>query len=283
MSFESPSGNRAESFELLSGEEREFADYILSRNARHQSLSGLFGKEAVEEGRISSEAQEALKHSLIEENKLAFAKFGSLGETRLREIEEVAIKKFNGGETADHKESVEEPHEVSSREPVVNRTTEKDESRLAAVRERFQLPEKTNEVADFRQQSKIIKAIETGDPSVLGQSLVGITDTEHASFMTKLAQGLLTDEDFDTKVIAQISGPESDPEMLTSNLYSAGKLKEDLNLMQGALYGWNRRIRDEVPTPEYLREELQRFFQKYPTPRMYEAVNPGSDTRSALS
>lgn len=102
MSLEAQSSSKAESYESLSGEEKEFADFILARNSRVDSLASLIHPNAVKDGKISQAEHDAIKDSVTEMNKLGYDKFDTLGDRRF-EIESLAIKKHlessNGSNT----------------------------------------------------------------------------------------------------------------------------------------------------------------------------------------
>jgi hypothetical protein len=127
---------------------------------------------------------------------------------------------------------------------------------------------------DLRQQSKIIKVIEGNNPDAISEPVVSISDEERESFLQKVADGSLDDAALDTKVIREIGSPFSGTggvARLHQELQRNGSANKFLELTQEALYGPNRRTREDTPsTSEYTEEEIARFLAKYPTPHTFD-------------
>ena len=128
--------------------------------------------------------------------------------------------------------------------------------------------------ADLRQQSKIVKVIEGNDPNVINEPAATISSEERESFLQKIADGSLDDVALDTKVIREIGSPFSGASgiaRLRQQLVTSGNASKFLEVAEEALYGPNRRIREnDVSTPEHGQEEMTLFLERYPTPHSFD-------------
>jgi hypothetical protein len=278
--------HKSESPINLSEEEKQYIKESNEANDRiFKPLQRLLSPEALQNGTITKEEQQALKEQASREWMQFRDKFPTVDIGRINdyEIQQEAMSLEGQNAEAPVSSQNEESTPAEATYEVIDTTpSDEDGARLDNVKERLGMknPELSGE-GNFRQQNKIIQLIESGNPEVLSQNLAGVSASERSSFLEKLTNGTLSDDELDKKVIAEIARPLSQSqggiENFTNELYRSGKMPEILGAMQDALYGSNRRRQDSTffQSPEYMQDEISRFLQKFPTPRSFEASQAG--------
>ena len=129
-----------------------------------------------------------------------------------------------------------------------------------------------NSPDNFRQQNKIIKIIESGNPDMLNSPLAAVSADERDSFLKKITEGVLTDEDLDAKVVREIGSPfsgENGIKNLRENLQGTGSLEEFLSVARSIMNPGGRRREGGIPTA-LIENEMQGFLNQFSTPRAFD-------------
>jgi len=125
--------------------------------------------------------------------------------------------------------------------------------------------------ADFRQQNKIIKIVESGDLDVLNKPLAAVSADERESFIGKIRGGAINAATLDDKVVKNIGAPFSGTDgvqKLRTQIEGDPRLRQDFGgALRSSLYRGGR-YRDDLPLAD---EDVQRFVAKYPTPLAFDA------------